>query len=78
MTPPERLEEAARLLYPGHELGRWKKPLARDLGIVPKTLGRWMSGETPLAMTHGVFAQTAALLRARAREFVDMARELER
>lgn len=44
MTDADRLTEAGRLLYGD----LWRGDLAADLGKDPRTLHRWVNGESPV------------------------------
>ena len=74
MTPAERLAAAGQLLH-GED---WKAPLARDLGISAKQIGRWASGHTPFPATHGVLRDVAGLLHERSCALLNMELDMRR
>ena len=63
MTPTE-LRAAGRLLYGD----RWQTPLARALGVNPRTVRGWFSGRRPSPDPERIRAELRQLLEARAAE----------
>ena len=64
------LETVGLALY-GH---RWQSSLARDLGVLPRTVRKWASGEK--AVPPGQWRYIAALLEQRSRDCKDLARQI--
>lgn len=49
--PNDVLAAIGRALY----RDRWQAQLARDVGVNENTIGRWLTGKTPLPAGHGIF-----------------------
>jgi len=64
------LETVGLALY-GH---RWQSSLSRDLGVLPRTVRKWASGEKPVPP--GQWRYIAALLEQRSRDCKDLARQI--
>ena len=64
------LETVGLALY-GH---RWQSSLARDLGVLPRTVRKWASGEK--SVPPGQWRYIAALLEQRSRDCKDLARQI--
>jgi len=64
------LETVGLALY-GH---RWQSSLARDLGVLPRTVRKWASSEKPVP--HRQWRYIAALLEQRSRDCKDLARQI--
>ena len=54
---------------------RWQSEMARAIGVADRTMRRWVAGTHPVPA--GVYAQLLELLRARRREFPQLARRLK-
>jgi DNA-binding transcriptional regulator YdaS (Cro superfamily) len=67
---PAGLELAGTALY-GY---RWQSSLARDLGVLPRTVRKWANGEKPIP--HRQWRYIAALLDQRSRDCKDLARQI--
>ena len=67
---PSGLETVGLALY-GH---RWQSSLARDLGVLPRTVRKWSSGEKPVPPRQ--WRYIAALLDQRSRDCKELSRAI--
>lgn len=71
MTDADLLERAGEAL---HGRNVWKGPLADDLGVSPRTLQRWATGQA--FIPPGVWGEIAGLLREHSAEAAQLAEQL--
>lgn len=64
------LETVGLALY-GH---RWQSSLARDLGVLPRTVRKWAAGDKPVPANQ--WRYMAALLEQRSRDCKELARQI--
>lgn len=72
MSPADLLASIGRALYGDH----WQAQFAAAFHVSRDTIRKWLSGKTPLALSHGILAETLAVVDAKITELSGLRKQL--